>query len=376
MIQSDILSRLRVMAEQFRLPVASASDPEREVTPVAPVGRVMAEVEAQLPDGRFRVFAAGQRFEMELPPNTRPGERIELTLPTIAKGQPTLGPAPQPGSGSVEASLSEVGRFVARLADQNPERGAPASLTATEPLLPDAPIDPKIAAATLRELVALSGLFYESHQAQWVAGARDTAQLRREPQGKLPPTTAGRAETPEPKHPAAPATGQNPAEAFRPSPLRAEPALPGRSEFPGRPSDAFQPAGQPLAESRPLPVRPDATPIVQQQINTLENRHIAWQVQIWPGQSMRWQIEEFAPDDRAAPEAQQTWQTHLELELPRLGAIGATLALNGGGLTLRLSAHNDATGTLFNDKLGELRRALQAAGISVLSLARENHGRV
>src|SRR5262249_29440369 len=165
--------------------IASATDKPNEVAPVPGVRQVQAEVEARLPDGRFRVLAAGERFEMELPGTTRPGDRVRITLPTSSA---LAGATTQENAPSVESRLSPAGRLVAELAQRMPADSSgksPGSISGAQPLLPDAPIRTDVAAATLRELIALSGLFYESHQAEWVNGARDTRQLLREPQAQL-----------------------------------------------------------------------------------------------------------------------------------------------------------------------------------------------
>jgi hypothetical protein len=41
-------------------------------------------------------------------------------------------------------------------------------------------------APVLKQAVTQSGLFYEAHQARWVAGDLPTEALRQEPQGKYP----------------------------------------------------------------------------------------------------------------------------------------------------------------------------------------------
>src|SRR5262245_57113094 len=217
MIQPELLGRLRLLAEAYRLPVASSTDKLSEVAPVPGLRQVQAEVEARLADGRFRVLAAGERFEMELPAGTRAGDRVRIALP--AAPGPAAAPARE-AAPSVRSRVSPVGRLVAELAQRMPgDSGehAPGTITGSQPLLPDAPLRTDVAAATLRELIALSGLFYESHQAEWVSGARDTQQLLREPQAQLGSAPV-QAETAEPR----PAAGTTPSSAD-PAPASAGP---------------------------------------------------------------------------------------------------------------------------------------------------------
>jgi hypothetical protein len=78
-----------------------------------------------------------------------------------------------------------------------------------------------------------SGLFYESHVAEWAQGTRPQAELAAEPQarGMAPPSD--------------PATAQ----------------------------------------------------LINLQLNAHEQARVAWQGQLWPGQELRWEIERDAPKD-------------------------------------------------------------------------------
>ena len=335
MIQPELFAQLRLLADAYRLPVTGPAERVNEVAPPSAVQQVLAEVESRLPDGRFRVLAAGQRFDVLLPPSTEPGDRVRVSI-AAARGAaaqaPSAGPAPAQAEEAVTSELSATGRFVAQLAARPPEgespgRVPPGTLPAAQPLLPDAPVDARVAAATLRELVNLSGLFYESHQAQWVEGARTRDELQREPQGRLPPLP--------------PAAGER-------------------------------------AEAAPLDTR--TAPIVQQQLNALEARHLVWQGQIWPGQAMRWEIGETGGDDEdgartAGEPAARAWSTRLDLALPRLGGVSAVLTLAADGLRVRLSAEAPATGELFAGELEALRGALGAAGLVVSQLGTVPHER-
>ena len=56
---------------------------------------------------------------------------------------------------------------------------------------PQGPGDSALLASRLSTALEQSGLFYESHQARWLAGKLDTAALMQEPQGRspMPPAT-------------------------------------------------------------------------------------------------------------------------------------------------------------------------------------------
>lgn len=348
MIQPEILSRLRLLADAYRLPVTLATDRVNQATAVPGVSDVLAEVEARLSDGLYRVLAAGQRFSVNLPPTTAPGDRVRITLPAApapAAAAAAKTPATATPASAVEPRVSAIGRFISALAERAPEGRTPAAISTAQPLLPDAPIDTKVAAATLRELIGLSGLFYESHQAEWVGGAREEAQLRKEPQGKFSAAL-----------PATAATSSNSSSASASSTASSASA----SSIPATPA--------------PPTVRAEALPIVQQQIQTLEARHIVWAGQVWPGQPLRWEIEELKQrEPQAAAQAPGAWQTRIDMSTPRLGAMSALLTLSGGALSVRLRAESEATDTEFSAHLDELRLALESAGVPVAAIARDSH---
>ena len=356
MIQPELLGRLRLLAEAYRLPVASLGDKPNEVAPIPGVRQVQAEVEARLADGRFRVLAAGERLEMELPAGTRPGDRVRIALPAPASA---ANAASHEAAPSVQSRLSPAGRLVAELAQRIPTDSngrAPGSISGAQPLLPDAPVRTDVAAATLRELIALSGLFYESHQAEWVSGTRDTRELQREPQAQLSPhlsrpgTQGPAADSPSPPQADA-KSGAPPSSAGDGSPLQAEPR-----------------------DSRPMSLHPGSAPMVQQQLRTLEANHIMWTGQIWQGQPMRWEIEETGEQNVRSKDTGRSWQTSVDLDLPKLGAIHAVMTLTGGSLGLRIHAEARATDTLFAERLVELRQAMLDAGLPVGGIVREAHG--
>ncbi|WP_198088951.1 hypothetical protein [Variovorax sp. E3] len=93
------------------------------------------------------------------------------------------------GSPSAQTQLSMAARVIsAVLADlgatPGPVRGAAPMLGAGQPPAATA------LAGTLAQTVSDSGMFYESHLAQFAAGGRTLAQMAQEPQAKWPASTA------------------------------------------------------------------------------------------------------------------------------------------------------------------------------------------
>jgi len=359
MLQPDLLARVRLLAEAYRLPLAVAGDRMNDVVPVRAVEPVVAQVEARLADGRYRVLVAGHRFELALPAEAQPGDRVTINsqalraaaaqAPATAVAQGTTGAAPS--AEPVQARVSDLGRLVGQLAAPDNAPRVPGSITASLPVFPDAPLDTALAAATLRELIALSGLFYESHQAEWVSGMRQTGELLREPQARFAPLSAP------------------PANVTRPQ----AGSVPDFAPHASMPSSA--PAATPAAGAAPAQVAPEAIPVIQQQVNALEARHLVWNGQIWPGQPMRWEIEEAADEAPEAGEPQTVWRTRVVLTLPHLGEVSALLVLGAAGLTVRLDAAQARTESLLAGRATELKDALTRSGIrSSAVVARERHG--
>jgi hypothetical protein len=247
--------------------------------------------------------------------------------------------------------MSDAARLVEGFTNPSNEQAAPASLTSTEPLLPAAPADAKVAAVALREFIATSGLFYESHQAQWVTGERNLAAVRQEPQASIKPLQHEQINSVS-----APA-------------VRDETEAAGLNTLA---STANERTSNAAADARPQLVHPATSQLVQQQINALESQRIVWSGAIWPGQTMHWEIAELTRHDDTPP-ADQVWQTEIELELPKLGAITANLLLDKRGVSVRFRAPAELTGAALAAAFGELREALHAAGITVSALLRENH---
>nr|WP_211950030.1 flagellar hook-length control protein FliK [Cupriavidus yeoncheonensis] len=96
-------------------------------------------------------------------------------------GQAATGTLP-PGT-STRESLSFAARAILTLMDGKPAQ----PLRSAGPLLPAPPAAGNSAtvAAALATLVDESGLFYESHLSQWVAGARPLASILQQPQAPL-----------------------------------------------------------------------------------------------------------------------------------------------------------------------------------------------
>jgi hypothetical protein len=368
MLARDQLSLPQVARTAATAAVIPVADPRQQAFQRAMASQLgqslQAEVLSRLSDGSFVVRVADMAARMPLPQNVQVGSQVPLTLvalhprPTFqvataqggqafAEAGPPLadGASPQAAplafiegkeaaaltrasallahaqsfpalagagkDGGASASLSKAGKALGDViaAAQKSETQATAALGRT-PLLGAPGGDSSKIAAALQQGLANSGLFYESHVAEWAQGARAQAELAAEPQarGMAPPSD--------------PATAQ----------------------------------------------------LINLQLNAHEQARVAWQGQLWPGQELRWEIERDAPQPDAGGRdgdgdgGQGSWQSSLRLRFGRLGEVTAKVVLSGGQLHIRLDAP-DAARALLQTGSPRLAEALDAAGTPLTTLA-------
>lgn len=339
------------------------------------VGKSMlSQVLSRLADGNYIVRVAGDPVRMQLPPGTRIGSEVPLTLlstdprptfqitngngqaltgtlytpPSLAAqaaqlladnaealpGKGTLGAAGASGAKQAaplqaatpakEAAaallagvppapvLSEAGRVISSVivAAQNAP-GAALALAGHQPLIGNKAPEPAQLAARLQDAIVQSGLFYESHLAEWAEGTRPLSELMREPQtGRLP--------------------------------------------------------GSPVTD-------PTTAQFINLQLTSQEQARVAWQGQLWPGQHMEWDIQKQAADGRggrgADGEEAPTWRSGMTFRLPLLGEIAATVVMAGDKFQIEIQTGSSEVGSLLRSHAGELTGAMDAAGTPLSSLS-------
>lgn len=328
---------------------------------------LQGEVLARLTDGSALVRVADVSARMPLPPAIAAGAQLPLTLvaltprPTFEVGTPgeklltyaeaspdspegldpraaalyarqgaaalagrdplvrtaAAAQLPHPGgtgqqAGGDGADLSPAGKLLgsvlaAALKNDNPATG----VTAPAPLLPSPSPDAPVLAQALARSLASSGLFYESHVAEWADGARTLAELSAEPQ------------------------------------------------------QAAASKGAP-----PDPLDPQTAGFINLQLVTHEQDRVAWHGQLWPGQPLHLEIEKDAPErEKHAAAEEASWQSRLRLAFPVLGQLDAQLTLAGGRLQLVLAAGDETAAALLRAHQGQLAESMQAAGIPLSNFA-------
>lgn len=343
MIPGDLAARLRMLTE------ASFFSGEPNVAPLArvkaisdqlpaftPGQRVVANLQTAYPGNTYQARIDGREVTLALPQAANAGDTLELVVSHVTPravfatlAQPTT----SAGTAAATPALSQTGRLISFLLTGQPAAQT-AALNGGQPLLaaaPQGPGDSALLASRLSSALEQSGLFYESHQARWLAGKLDTAALMQEPQGRNPTPAA------------APATAPGGTDTITP-----------------------RAANEGLA---PIPER--LLPLVHQQLDAVATQNFVWQGQVWPGQTMEWEIEDPAADGRSGDEPDQNWTSTLRLSLPRLGGVEARLHLTPAGVAMRLIADSDTTRQALAAAETRLADALAAADVPLTGLVAE-----
>lgn len=312
MRHSDLIGKLTNLAGTARLVSSAASLASR-----LKLGKIYSGiVQTQVGKGQFVVQVAGQAVFMYLPENTPSGETVNLKVTSI---HPQISFMLIPSTHTPHASeqFSAAARIFSILAELPAAKSAP--LPDARPIWPTASAvpDPNILAESLREAISTSGLFYESHLANWIQGEYSTQQLLAEPQN-----TNNR-------------------------------------------NHGLKPMSFSTSENIPMTAKNEWVNLVQQQLHALEHKHLQWSGQIWPGQTMQWDIQGETQHSTGGNKRQ--WETDLELTLPILGNIHACLKLSDNGLKLVLDAADPAVSERLRNALPNLQASLVEKGINLTS---------
>lgn len=325
MIPSDPAATLQLYLKTQPSPLQVVNDASPDVKTLFTVGeQIQAAVKGELPSGRYAVEVKNQLLDLNLPRNTQPGEQLQLkvlgteprlTFQLLSQSAPQASNAPLPNGKEVQISQNAL--LIETLS--NIPKNAPGELksaSVSKPLVENPMKESPTLAHKLHESISKGGPFYEAHQAEWVTGQRSLGELKNEPKALM----------------------------------------------------ALAPG-----ESAPIPV--ESQPIVKQQLEILDQRAVVWHGMAWPGQPMSMLIQQNPNevDERentaSSGESQAGWKTELQLALPALGELNASIQLVGGKIDLRISADNDDALSRLKDHIHSLHTRFETAGLSLNSIA-------
>lgn len=284
--------------------------------------------------GLSLVSVAGQTVAMRLPPGVVTGDTLKLSF---------AGHMPQPvflletpGTNDADApQLSQTARMLSEIMQRVPER-TPPTLTPPAPLLAQATGHSAELALALRTALVRSGLFYESHLANWVTGQDTLEGLLQEPQNRMSAQADSRNATADAARTAlAAATAQT--------------------------ADGAQPKA-----SNPLHT------LMTQQLQVLESPQIVWKGELWPGQPLEWQlrrVDDEAPKnaDRASATSHEGgWESSIRITLPQLGALTLHVRLDAQqNFSIRVQPEDAESAPLLQAHQAQALQRLADAGCSV-----------
>ena len=302
-------------------------------------------VKSQL-KGISLVEIEGQTVAMRLPQQTAVGDRLQLRF---AGNMPqTVFLLETPDSATANApQISQTARMLSDIMQRVPERALP-TLTPPGALLEQPTANPAQLAIALRTALVRSGLFYESHLANWVAGQDSLDGLMQEPQNRQA------------------------AESMRNAANTA-----GTARTDSATSTAFallSPGG--TADQKP--VNPMHT-LLSQQLQVLESPHFAWRGELWPGQLLEWEIrQKVEPEAQDSPtsmpqETEAGWESHLKLTLPQLGTLDVHIKLDAQqAFSIRMVPEQPETAPLLQQNQTRLIKQLAAAGCALNAVTVEH----
>lgn len=221
---------------------------------------------------------------------------------------------------STKTSLSSAGKLVDALLHASEESDLPSAIKPGSPLVANPNNTPQLAGA-LRDSVALSGAFYESHVAEWADGKRPMTELLKEPQAQLSQQTQS-----------------------------------GVSSL----LNTTDPANTQLGQ------------LINLQLNALEQQRIVWHGEVWPGQQMEWEINRDSPDQQQQntleDEHAPSWHSVVRFNFEHLGSVSASIRLIGQQIHMQVRTDNDVTAAALRANGSMLADSMEAAGSSLDSL--------
>lgn len=369
LIPPDAGLQLKPHAEAHLQPLSPARPTPVDLPELQTGQSFTARIQEAMPENIYKALVAGKQLTLHLPEGAKAGDLLELvvvdrTARMLIAHQVQRGAPAEAGQQVYPfATISRAAQMIGQLLVPEGEAPAPTQLNRGQPLLTQAQPTAQNLLPALRNAVSQSGMFYESHQAQWVAGKLPLSGLLQEPQGQL-------------SNPALLAAHRIAQEALRMSGAGAEttgrPIQPTALATPAAATgiegtESKQASAAAISQSVPEALRP----LVQQQLEAAAGQRLMWQGAVWPGQTMDWEIEweQRREEGRSsADDDNERWRTTLALTTPRLGRINATLQLDGGGVRIAIAAPNTGSAGDLRDAVPKLAAALGEAGVPLLAM--------
>lgn len=366
LIPTDAGVRIRTQSDQILQPVLPVADLPADLTDLTSGKLFSARIQEVLPDNTYKALVAGRSLTLALPEGAKAGDTLELVV-VDRSGRTVLAKLATPetadsATGAQQfTKLSPGAQLIGSLLARDGDAPAAAALNRGQPLLASGPQSAADILPQLAKAISHSGMFYEAHQVQWAMGKRALAELLGEPQAahsKPDVLAAYRQDGAD--------TGNSQLQTAKTAGNSGSVLL-LQSIF-GADSDSAKAAPVATTANPATAVPEELRPLVQQQLEAAATQRMAWHGEVWPGQPLEWEIERDGHGSAPADNDDPTWVTTLRLVTPRLGQIDARLHLTTGGVQISIATPHGATAGDLRSAGPELQRALDAAGVPLLSL--------
>ncbi|PHV12472.1 flagellar hook-length control protein FliK [Chitinimonas sp. BJB300] len=372
-----IASSLQVYVKPAEAPLIQAVDALQEIQKLFTVGeQVRAQVTGMLSNGRYAVLVKDQLLDLNLPRNTEEGEtfdmrvlanspRLTFLLPRLQANPnaPTLPQQTLPDSSSnveISGTARFLGELITETTTEQADGPAMARLQPTlQPLAPESgkTLDTTKLAESLKQALSEGGLFYESHLAEWAEGSRSLSQLLGEPQARFGDQAKALLDAKRAEKPSAKVLGDKGADQVsdveQEDDLRNRPTAQG-----GQHEGVFNDLDDMPAAARQL---------IQQQLQLLDQRQLVWEGFAWPGQPLRWGVDEDGGNrGNEDTSVEKVWRTRLQLTLPHMGQLEVAISLHGQNhVEVGFLVKQAETASMIRDAQSRLQLQFEAAGLAL-----------
>jgi len=322
---TDLITHL--LQSKLVRPITAILDSQNPSVPFEQGQKYQALVEARLSNGNARVLIVDKLLQIPLPDNFQVGNKVEVIFIAHEPQLKFLIASEASLENDInQTSISPTGRFLGMLMQSAFNHSLSQTIHSTISSSPvishKTQINSTELPVLLQKAISQSGLFYESHQAQWIYGTNTLENLQSEPQNRLMPETEITKTT------------------------------------------------KSIPQSADISIAAHNMPLLLQQLTSLETGHLFWQGEVWKNQQMEWDVFEQIEDNNKNDSNHTTtqWHTQIRLSMPHLGSITAKISLNANNIKINLDVSEHETANILKSNQSPFASNMQLAGLTIQSL--------
>lgn len=258
---------------------------------------------------------------------------ISVKTSTTENHNMAIAAAALPAAATTETDLSPAAKLISQVLKEHNDPQQVAHIRAPKALISVVsatelpPNLPALFAKDIRQTIQQSGLFYESHLADWINGKRSLAELKAEPQAKLA-------------------------------------SLPGADD-----KSSLQNIEKQEHEQ--------LSQLVNQQLKLLDQQGFHYQGLLAAGMPFLWEVkarEQTTSNSTQLPDdSERVWSSSLEVDLPELGKIAIAFTLHRNQLNLTLRGNKADSIDKLNAQFPQLVSVMQTLGTDIVTYESSHH---